>query len=555
MYNLEVLEPDTDTRAANNHGAQITQTREGTLIGADEPEFFAPTSTGALDALLAEYRQTRSHVETVAEFMGGPDMLAAAGFFFIASREQFGRAVPNVDRVFEPDEAIKALDAHYWDRALDLTDVRDYMPAARRKEWHEQIETRSTPAFTERTVKATMASLLAQRLQFLAEQVDGLFRGLSGEHVTNRPEGFSKRMIIDYVFSDSYGLITLGHKADLIHDLRGVIARFMGRDQPGYRTTPTSLRYFRGWPGEWHDMDGGALRVRVYKKGTAHLEVHPDIAWQLNKVLAFLYPTAIPPRHRQKPTKTSNTKKSFRLLERPIPFAILDPLCDVRIDCDDTGWLIRVGHHDWSNTDKHSNHELRRVMEAIGGVGEAAGIFRFDYNPRDAIGELVAVGALPDERSHQYFPTPEHLAAEAVSLAEIGPTDCCLEPSAGQGALARHMPTERTTCVEVSRLHCSVLRAKGYETEQADFLNWSPRGAFDAICMNPPFSEGRAKAHLEHAAALLAPGGRLVAVLPVSMVGQDVLPEMNLSWSSVYNNEFAGASVSVVILKATRPAV
>lgn len=66
--------------------------------------------------------------------------------------------------------------------------------------------------------------------------------------------------------------------------------------------------------------------------------------------------------------------------------------------------------------------------------------------------------------------------------------------------------------------------------------------------MNPPFAGGRAQMHVEAAARLLSPGGRLVAVLPASMRGKDLLPGFDHHWSSVFENEFAGTSVAVVIL-------
>lgn len=73
--------------------------------------------------------------------------------------------------------------------------------------------------------------------------------------------------------------------------------------------------------GEWHVVDGGALRIRVYKKGTAHLEVHPDMAWRLNHALAHLYPLAIPAQHRQRPARRA---KDFPLMQRLLPFEVLD---------------------------------------------------------------------------------------------------------------------------------------------------------------------------------------------------------------------------------------
>lgn len=51
---------------------------------------------------------------------------------------------------------------------------------------------------------------------------------------------------------------------------------------------------------------------------------------------------------------------------------------------------------------------------------------------------------------------------------------------------------------------------------------------------------------------MLADDGRLVAILPSGARNKDVLPGWNVEWSKVFDNEFAGTSVSVVILAATR---
>src|SRR5574340_1280662 len=145
----------------------------------------------------------------------------------------------------------------------------------------------------------------------------------------------------------------------------------------------------------------------------------------------------------------------------------------------------------------------------------------------------------------------------AVELAEIGPGDTCLEPSAGIGGIADFLPAERTRCVEISDLHCKVLQAKGYDVVRENFIDWAHiewcKGTrFDRVVMNPPFSENRAQAHLEAAASLVKSGGRLVAILPASMCGKALLPGWAHAWSQVYSGEFAGTGVSVSILTAER---
>ncbi|MHB8447601.1 MAG: class I SAM-dependent methyltransferase [Sulfuricaulis sp.] len=193
-----------------------------------------------------------------------------------------------------------------------------------------------------------------------------------------------------------------------------------------------------------------------------------------------------------------------------------------------------------------------QVLEQIGAVAAQEGGYLFDYNPRDVIDEIVLSGTVPDARSHQYYPTPQSVACVAIAAAAIGPHDRCLEPSAGQGHLADAMPRDRTTCVELSAIHCSVLRAKGHTVHQGDFLTWAAQTEqrFERILMNPPFTAGQALAHVTAAADLLAPGGRLVAVMPASTRGKPVMKAWSHEWSEPMTGEFdkTGASVTVLTL-------
>jgi hypothetical protein len=36
------------------------------------------------------------------------------------------------------------------------------------------------------------------------------------------------------------------------------------------------------------------MRVKMFKNGNVHFEIHPDVAWKLNEVLAYSMPAAIP---------------------------------------------------------------------------------------------------------------------------------------------------------------------------------------------------------------------------------------------------------------------
>ena len=547
---------------------------ETELIADAMADFFAPTSTDMVHGLVAEYRRDRQRIAEVVQFANSDALKGVWHYFASGNSDEYrGRSslTNSVEQAFREAGAVAALNATYWNRALELTDVYDAMPQERRSQWHEQMrnpegkrgrgdewELAPLPDFEEETVRSTLLELLNSRAKFLAERVDGIFRALSGEHVTNSPAAFGKRMIIGHLVS-SYGTTT--DRVGYINDLRAVIAKFMGRDEPNWNATGAVVsRARREKRGEWVTLDAGALRLRAYKCGTAHLEVHPDMAWRLNCVLAQLYPLAIPPEFRQKPKKKV---KDFVMMGRPLPFAVIAALESLETAynfIENTGpWPQKYRREPITNglaPRGGFSTEAERVIAYIGGVKTKnernTEYFAFDYDPREVIAEIICTGCLPDQKAHQYYPTPDNLAQIAVEMAQIEPHHECLEPSAGTGGIADHLPKTVTTCVEISPLHCKVLEAKGHNVVQADFLKWESAYKFDRIVMNPPYSEGRWQAHLEHAAGMLSDDGRLVAILPASAKNRDVLPGWTLEWSRVFDNEFAGASVSVVILAATR---
>ncbi len=570
----------------------VVQNVNGELV--EGGEFFAPASTDLLDSLLGQYKQLRGDIEMIGALVTTHH--ASVHHFLNGNKGDRDRSHKSVAEIFQIPGAVASLNAEFWQKALSMTDVYEYMPNNRREEWNEQIRNpqgvkapriteydrrdgkeqkewsvEPLPDFEEEAVRPTIMALLTSRSQFFSERVDGIFRALSGEHVTNRPEGFGKRMILARVY-DEWGSVEY-KTAGYIQDLRIVIAKFMGRDEPRWNATDAALKAARRRTGEWLTLDGGALRVRGYLKGTAHLEVHPEMAWRLNCILANLYPLAIPPQFRQKPKRKL---KDFVLMGKPLPFAVLGELASMKAEEHKPRQYDRFSEvrqplttnpfnrrFDWKDGDKALRYQVEKVLESIGGVKVMAGphqnvaIWEFDYDPTSALDEIIASGCIPDHQSHQYYPTPDNLAELAESILEIGPEHKCLEPSAGQGGLAKYMPADRTTCVEISKLHCKVLEAKGFSVQQADFIEWADTvkyPVFDRVLMNPPFSEKRWLAHVEAAASLVQKGGRLVAILPSGARNRDILPGWDLSWTQVYDNEFGGTSVSVVILKADRKA-
>lgn len=513
---------------------------DGDMVLA-EP-FYAPSTEGALDGLLARRDAMKGRIEAVAESIDD-ESRGAMDYFLRASGAKTRHVATSVDALFDAPGAIAALDADYWHRAMSLTDVYACMPQARRDEWSNMIREYKTPEFTADAVIPTFEDLLSSRAKFFAERVDGIFRALSRAHVTNRPEGFSKRMILQCMLSEfgAYGEHrAIGH----LHDLRSVIAKFMGRDDPDYNDSDQVIRCAAESAGEWITLDGGALRLRVYTGvRTGHLEVHPDIAWRLNAVLASLYPAAIPSQFREPPKRKV---RAFALMQTPLPFAVLGLLRALKgKDCH-----LDLGYGE--NPDKAQLKRLGEVLAAIGGVESGAG-WKFDYRPQGVIDLIVCSGCIPDAVSHQFYPTPEAIAREAVDAAmrDYVPGMRWLEPSAGTGNLAVLFPAGALVdCVEVSALHAAVLRSRGLDVTEVDFLKHPLCRTYDRVVMNPPYSEGRWRAHLEHAARMVKPGGRLVAILPESARNKRLLPGWTEIWGETH--KFPGTSISVSILTAVK---
>lgn len=498
----------------------------------------------SLKSLFAQYADEKSGIEQISEFVLGKDGLIE---YFLA-----GNKSPTylAKEMFSKSGAIKSLDSKYWQKAIDMTDVLDCMPAKKRSEWNTMIHDMQTPSFEPHTVVETITSLLAGRSNFMAERVDGIFRSLSGKHVTNSPLAFRERMIIEYV-SDSYGY--LNHKrAEYIHDLREVIARLENRDcLPSYQTSRDLGLILRNEEfGQWIDFDGGAFRVKLFKNGNAHLEIHEDAAIKLNEILASLYPSAIASESARSSTSANKKPKSQARLKM-LSQEVIKHIADVADS-------LSSSPHEYVFYERDSVsdriiEETSDVLMSLGAeLSQCSSKLVFPFDPSLVLSQVVRIGCVPEKISHQFFPTPKELALRAIELAEVAEEMSVLEPSAGQGGISDYLDKKNLTCVELSGSHCEILRSKGFKVVQDDFLDWVPSKKFSRIIMNPPFSKGAALAHLIKASEVLGDDGVIVAILPASMKDKNLLRGFKHTYSEVIRDAFEDTGVAVVILKLER---
>jgi len=483
--------------------------------------------------------------------------------------------------LFTPGKPQKALAAAYWGRAMDLTDVYETMPADDKIAWTallQRFEDKETaykeyglsgqpraivepavPDFTVENIQATFSALLADRHRFFAKRVDGVFRALSPNHKTNRPQGFRSKLVMANVLGGWHSW----EKIEYLRDLRRVIGTFMGRGELDHSSTEAVCKWAQSYHrGEWVWLDGNSWAIRCYNNGNVHVKLHDEMVYRLNMVLAMLYPASLSAEALARPKRKP---REVQLEVDVVDFATLARLRDVSIHKHDGKYAKGRhvgGYRLYVRDAENAGPDLARVLRHLGGVcdSKSQAFWNFAYHPGELIAEIVARGVVPGVKSHQFYPTPLTVAERVVALAELYKGCRVLEPSAGAGGIVEAVVEtglpEHVTCVEVAELHAKVLARSFQDAEVVvgDFLTKTAAdlgGEFDRVVMNPPFAGGRAAAHIEHAAGLLREGGRLVAVAPISC--RDLtIPGFSVQVADEVCNAFEDTTVDVLLLVLER---
>lgn len=144
-------------------------------------------------------------------------------------------------------------------------------------------------------------------------------------------------------------------------------------------------------------------------------------------------------------------------------------------------------------------------------------VFPEGSDPWGRLEALLETGTAVSAKAAGYFPTPPVLVARLIEHARLEAHHTVLEPSAGQGAIAdaivaAGVPPWHVTLVELLPENCRVLREKGYEPVEGDFLH-EDLLAVDRVVMNPPFERRQDIWHVRTAFSYVKPGGRLVAIM------------------------------------------
>lgn len=216
---------------------------------------------------------------------------------------------------------------------------------------------------------------------------------------------------------------------------------------------------------------------------------------------------------------------------------IRQTLADCRLEKDSKGngyWLHTPDY------EVEDYPKFKLMLTDLGGQWKRKGFF-FSANPLPAL-QLILDRGISWKQLTQYFPTPHPVVKQMIDCLPTGSDfwhgKRILEPSAGRGNILMNILlytgllrlNESRTGIEFlpkSTVHLCELdefnyvclenrvpREMGYERVGTDFLQLSEEQQYDIILANPPFTGNQWLTHFRKMVRHLAPGGRIVCVLP-----------------------------------------
>lgn len=489
-------------------------------------EGFLPEQANYVDVLYEQYLESLSQIDLFIEQYNNTPLLIKS----ILSSCEVLKYKPDINQIKT------MLLMEFWERVYTRSNISQYLDSDKKSKWESQFLRHNyahcnLPEFTPENIIATLKEWYESKDSMFLDRISLVFERLSGDHVTNKPYGFSEKMIFKYGASFNEYSKTINVRTnlkDLMFDLACCISMLLKRPMPerldGVATSNLQ-------PNTLYAAYGDYFKFKVFKSGTLHLWIHEDIAIDLNIQLAKKYPSAIASKHRQK----SKDIKSYEYGYDPINkddkklhswllsgnYAIrLSDLTQASIDK-----FLKYTGLNWDEVKNNIRHGLRERYKEM-----SAQILRNGY---------------PSVKDHQFYPTPQIIVDRL--MGEIGTrieSDeiTVLEPSAGYGALVQGFTNsfKIVTAIEVDPFLCSVLAAKGMnEIHNIDFLRYKAEQKFDLILMNPPYSDRRLEKHFSHALTFMADGGELYIIAPSGK--EEKLKEIASNKSVTALKQFDGA--------------
>lgn len=188
---------------------------------------------------------------------------------------------------------LKEWERDRWSKLLDQSGLKDFMDAVARAQWDKQYYANDFPPFTAENISAAFDGIHADRGMMVSRGVQELFARLSNDHVTNKPNQFTNKIILLWVcetWGRGYRSIRHGGNVDLIDDLSRTIHICRGIPAPaGYEQRAYSVLGEACKQGKDTVAEFPFFTVRMYYgKGTAHVVFrHDEDVKRLNAMLSM----------------------------------------------------------------------------------------------------------------------------------------------------------------------------------------------------------------------------------------------------------------------------
>lgn len=167
-----------------------------------------------------------------------------------------------------------------------------------------------------------------------------------------------------------------------------------------------------------------------------------------------------------------------------------------------------------------------------------------------------------------FYPTPQTLLEQIMTLEDMKKVKTVLEPSAGKADICKHL--EKVTkyhqqldidCIEINADLRATLKGNEYKVVHDDFLTYESYKKYDLIVMNPPFDAG-AKHLLKAITMQEKMGGKIICILnaetlknPYTLERQELLKKLEQYEADIQymESEFSSAErstdVEIAVIK------
>lgn len=190
--------------------------------------------------------------------------------------------------------ASKTVDASLWEHLLALSGIRTYMDAKAKADWDEAIEKNTTPPLTVENAFETFRLLHGKRGEFFERGVLQLFRNLSYDYKSNKPQKFGKRIVVRYLVYN-LGSCPEHRACEKLDDLVRAFCVLDSKPEPDHRNGVYSGLTAALCSHDVREWQNGYVRIRVFKNGNGHMYfLRPDLVDQLNLILHKHHPDALP---------------------------------------------------------------------------------------------------------------------------------------------------------------------------------------------------------------------------------------------------------------------